>query len=338
MRADRAVARVAHGGALTAACARFGGAPEDWLDLSTGINTRAVALPVIPASVWQRLPDAQLSDDASRAAAGFYGVSSGVDPLPVAGVQSAIQVLPSVTEGPVAIVGPTYEEYRLCFERAGRPVEMIADLSAVGPVHRLVIVVNPNNPDGRTYRPQDVLDLATKLAARDGVLIVDEAFADLRPDISVAAQAGRQPGLVVLRSFGKFFGLAGLRLGFVLAEAGFSRRMAGLLGPWPVSGPALAVARSVLRDSHLVSSVSEQIAERRKALAVVLQNAGLSIAGGTDLFLLADHGEAQKVHLALCRQHILTRVFDYRCNWIRFGLCPDIGSDQRLGRALAAID
>lgn len=329
--------RVEHGGGLTAACARFGGAPEDWLDLSTGINPNSMVMPEIPASVWQRLPDEWLVESARSAAAAYYGVADGVRPLAVAGIQSAIQCLPHVTDGPVAVLGPTYEEYRHCFEAAGRPVDQIGALSDVRARHMVVVVVNPNNPDGRTHRREDLLDLADQLARRGGTLVVDEAFADMRPDISLARHAGVRPGFVVFRSFGKFFGLAGMRLGFVLAEAAILDRVDRRQGPWAVSGPALEVARLLLSDADAIRAVSERIADRSRALKKTLGDAALSIAGGTDLFVLVDDVRAQTIHSGLCRQHILTRTFRYRPGWIRFGLCPDVESDQRLGRALASM-
>lgn len=337
MNRDPSIDHVEHGGGLTAACARFGGETAKWLDLSTGINPNAAAMRSIPDSVWQRLPDTQLLDDAAAAAAIYYGVSEGVRPLPVVGVQSVIQVLPHVTDGPVAILGPTYEEYRHCFEGAGRPVDMICTLSGVKPSHRVVIIVNPNNPDGRTHRSADLLDLAANLAGRGGTLIVDEAFADMHPEISLAGHAGLQEGLIVLRSFGKFFGLAGLRLGFALAEPVILEKIDRMQGPWAVSGPALAVARSVLGDSDMIDAISSRIVARSQALRTVLEGAGLSIVGGTDLFLLVDDANAESIHATLCHHHILTRIFRYRSSWIRFGLCADVESDQRLSRALATM-
>lgn len=331
------IERVEHGGGLTAACAQYGGTPEEWLDLSTGINPNSVVIPEISASVWQRLPDDRLVETARRAAAAYYGMADGVRPLPVAGIQSAIQSLPHVTDGPVAVLGPTYEEYRHCFEAAGRSVDLISTLPDVEPGHMVVVVVNPNNPDGRTHRPEELLELADQLAARGGMLVVDEAFADRHPDISLTRYAGVRPGLVVFRSFGKFFGLAGMRLGFVLGEAGFLDQVDRRQGPWAVSGPALAVARSLLGDADAIRDVSERIASRSRALKSVLSDAGLMIVGGTDLFVLVDDARAHTIHTALCQQHILTRIFRYRPGWIRFGLCPDGESDQRLGRTLASI-
>lgn len=149
--------------------------------------------------------------------------------------------------------------------------------------------------------------------------------------------AGVRPGLVVFRSFGKFFGLAGMRLGFVLAEAAFLDRVDRRQGPWATSGPALEVARLLLSDADAIRAVTERIAERGRALKRTLEGAALSIAGGTDLFVLVDDARAPVIHTALCQKHILTRTFRYQPNWIRFGLCPDSESDQRLGRALASM-
>ena len=327
--------RIEHGGALTAACGRYGGKAEDWLDLSTGINPVPAELPPLHASVWQRLPDDHLFDRASAAAARCYRAPDGTRPLPVAGVQAAIQMLPNLFEGPVAILGPTYGEYRHCFERAGRSVDEVPDLTGVDDHHRVVIVVNPNNPDGRVIERNALLALAGDLEKRGGCLIVDEAFADLQPDISLGGVAGNRSGLVVLRSFGKYFGLAGMRLGFVLAENRVIEALRRLQGPWAVSGPALAIADEVMRDDAAIAAVGATIRQRRQALETVLTGAGLLIAGGTDLFVLVDHEHAPKLHEGLCQNQILTRRFDFAPRWLRFGLCPDSESDQRLARVLS---
>ena len=335
MRNDKTAPLIEHGGALAAACARYGGREQDWLDLSTGINPVAAAVPRIDPGVWRRLPDTGLFRAAGEAAAQRYGTPAGVMPLPVAGVQNAIQMLPAVTDGPVAVLSPTYEEYRHCFARDGRRVDPIDDLGGVDRRHRVVIAVNPNNPDGRIVAPEDLLRLADDLAARGGHLIVDEAFADMRPEISVAPHAGRMQGLIVLRSFGKFFGLAGLRSGFVIAMPDVHEALTRLQGPWPVSGPALAVARALLADEEAFHTVSERIKERRGALTAILNDAGLATAGGTDLFALVDDARAGDIHEHLCRCHILTRRFGYAPRWLRFGLCPDAAGDERLRRGLA---
>lgn len=328
---------IRHGGGLAAATARFGGAPEDWLDLSTGINPVAVALPDVGASVWQRLPDADLHGAAREAAQGFYGTASGILPLPVPGTQAAIQRLPGFfgKGAHAAILGPTYGEYALVFRRAGYTVDAISRLSEVEDRHDIVVVVNPNNPDGRLVKRAELLSLADRMARRGGLLVVDEAFADAEPGESLSGDAGRD-GLIVFRSFGKFFGLAGLRLGFVLGREEETQRMAEALGPWAVSGPALAIAAAVMRDAQAVAGVRRSIAERSAAMRRILDEAGVVIRGGTPLFFLAEHAQADRLHAELCRRHILVRAFDYAPDWLRIGLSPDPASDLRLAEALAA--
>jgi cobalamin biosynthetic protein CobC len=329
---------IAHGGGLAEAVSRYGGSLQDWLDLSTGINPVPVALPALKASIWARLPDRDLFDAARLAARRFYGTAPGVLPLPVPGTQSLIQRLPGLI-GPdsrAAILAPTYGEYGRVLRRAGVALDQIAGLDAVTDAHRLVVVVNPNNPDGRRVFLAELLGLSERLEKRGGVLVVDEAFADADPAESLAGEAGVQRGLIVFRSFGKFFGLAGLRLGFLVADPETAARIQSELGPWAVSGPALAIAAGVMRDGEAIARLRASIAERHGAMKRVLADAGLTVRGGTALFFLVEHERAGALHDELCRRRILVRAFDYAPNWLRFGLAPDAASDARLASALAA--
>lgn len=329
---------IAHGGGLAEAARRHGGAPGDWLDLSTGINPVPAALPALGSSVWARLPDRDLFEAARLAAQGFYGAAPDVLPLPVPGTQALIQRLPGLidTGARAAILGPTYGEYALVFRRAGMDADVIASLSELDETHRTAVIVNPNNPDGRITTKAELLDVAGRMATREGMLVVDEAFADADPRESLAAEAGTRRGLVVLRSFGKFFGLAGLRLGFLIADAETTARVESALGPWAVSGPALAIAASILRDADAIAGMRVSIAARHDAMKRVLLGAGLTIRGGTPLFFLVEHQRAAALHDALCRRRILVRAFDYASDWLRFGLAPDAASEVRLATALAA--
>jgi cobalamin biosynthetic protein CobC len=153
------------------------------------------------------------------------------------------------------VIGPTYGELSRCWRDAGRPVTVIAGIDAVPPDGRIVVLANPNNPDGRVIAPDRLLALAETLARRGGMLIVDEAFADCDPSASVSPAAGA-PGLLVLRSFGKFFGLAGVRLGFALAQPGLAEDFRSALGPWPVSGPALAIGERALADDAWIATTA----------------------------------------------------------------------------------
>ena len=329
--------RIVHGGGIAAAARRFGGRPEDWLDLSTGINPIPAALPDVDAAAWHRLPDRHRQDAARAAAARYYG-TSGALPFPVPGTQSVIQLLPRlVAPGRrAAVVSPTYGEYARVLENAGVAVDRIAGLDAVGAAHGLVVVVNPNNPDGRLFSREALLDLHRRVAGSGGLLVVDEAFGDMRPDAAVAPLAGDDmPGLVVFRSFGKFFGLAGLRLGFVIGETSLIDRIEDGLGPWAVSGPALTIAAGLMSSD--TAAIRRSIEARKAALDAVLAGAGLAVVGGTGLFSLVDHADAAGLQEGLCRHHVLVRPFDYDARWLRFGLAPDAASDARLAAALAAV-
>lgn len=344
-------APIAHGGGITAAAAAFGGRPEDWLDLSTGINPCPVDLPEIPARSWHRLPDRHLVE-AARVAARDYYSSGEILPLPVPGTQSVIQLLPrlvrqvskvavtdnrvAVTDDRIAVVSPTYGEYARAFAAAGFAVDAVGDIAAIGEEHRLAVVVNPNNPDGRIWPAEMLIALHDRMKSQNGLLVVDEAFGDADPALSLAARAEELSNLVIFRSFGKFFGLAGLRLGFAIAEGDILERFEEWLGPWSVSGPALSLADSLLRQD--VSAIRRRINERSAGLHSVLTGAGLRIAGGTALFTLVADEKAGDIYTHLCRHHILVRKFDYAPDWLRFGLTPDPAADRRLGEALQRFE
>ena len=325
---------IIHGGGIGAAASLCGGRPEDWLDLSTGLNPCPPALPAIPDRIWHRLPDQDLMNETRSAAQAFYGTSD-ILPLAVPGTQSVIQLLPKLAprERSAAILSPTYGEYGRVLASNGFSVDAVASFHDVDPRSGLVVVVSPNNPTGERYTPEDLLALADTLAGQGGFLVVDEAFADCAPETSLAGTVSSRPNLIVFRSFGKFFGLAGLRLGFVIADDGVLERFADWLGPWAVSGPALSVAKDLLSADPL--PIRRIIAARRAGLGQVLGQAGLKVEGGTSLFALIDDPRAAELHAHLCRAHILTRKFDYAPTWLRFGLTPDSASDQRLAAALA---
>lgn len=326
-------APIAHGGGITEAAAVFGGRPEDWLDLSTGINPNPAKLPGIPVHAWHRLPDRHLVDRARKAAARYYR-SGDVLPLAVPGTQSVIQLLPRLAaQGRrIAIFAPTYGEYARAFISAGFTIDEISTPDQLMPDHGLAILVNPNNPTGRAFRPAEVLAMTQRMKANGGLLLVDEAFGDTEPDLSVAAQAAGHDNLIVFRSFGKFFGLAGLRLGFVVAAEPVLSAFQEWLGPWAVSGPALVTAAKLMSGD--TQAVRSSILERREGLETVLRQAGLTIVGGTPLFALIDHERASDLHRQLCRDRILTRKFNYAPSWLRIGLAPDAAGDTRLADAL----
>ncbi|SIQ30835.1 threonine-phosphate decarboxylase CobD [Aquipseudomonas alcaligenes] len=320
-----------HGGRLRAAAQRYGIAVADWLDLSTGIAPYGWPLPPIPADAWQRLPE---EDDGLEALArDYYGAAAL---LPVAGSQAAIQALPRLRRPGlrVGVVSPAYAEHALAWRREGHLVQELSEGAVERSLERfdVLLVINPNNPSGRLIECTRLLDWHARLAERGGWLVVDEAFMDSTPQHSLAAESQR-PGLIVLRSFGKFFGLAGIRLGFVLAEQAQLDQLSEQLGPWTVSGPARAVASALLADSQGQQRQRERLCADGLRLALMLSAHGLAPAGGTALFQLVGHPHAVGLHGYFARRGILLRLFvESRC--LRFGLPGDEAGWQRLEQAL----
>ena len=292
---------IRHGGDLLAAARRHGRPVEDWLDLSTGINPDGYPVPALPADAWLRLP--QDDDGLAELAAQAYGAPRA---LPVAGSQAAIRTLPQLLKpGRVGVAVQGYSEYAPAFARAGHEVVPLAETDFVradlaAQLDHLV-VVNPNNPTGRTLAQATLRAWHADLAARGGTLLLDEAFMDCTPERSLAALADR-PGLVVLRSLGKFYGLAGVRCGFVLAEPALLAALAEQLGHWTVAGPARAVARLALADRAWQAAARERLQQAGIRLATLLRKHGLTPVG-RPLFSWVPNADAARLHeaLAYCR-------------------------------------
>ena len=329
---------VEHGGAIDAAAARHGIPRRRWLDLSTGINPIPYPLPDVAAEIWTRLPDTALDASLRQAAASRYGVADPAWVVAAPGTQALIQWLPRLrAPSRVAVLGPTYGEHAVSWAAAGhRVTEVIAngtpDDGLCG--FDVVVSVNPNNPDGRVIEPARLLELADRLEREGGLLVVDEAFADAVHDISLAPRAGR-PGLVVLRSFGKFHGLAGLRLGFALASPDMAGRLGRALGPWAVSGPAAAIGAAALGDAPWAEETRARLATDAGRLDDLLKQNGLAVTGGTPLFRLATDAAAQDLFEHLARSAILVRRFSGEATWLRFGIPGGAAEFERLGAALA---
>lgn len=325
-----------HGGDLAWAERRFGPPAAGWLDLSTGINPWPYKFPPMAPEAWARLPDRAALSALATAAARYYRAPSPANIAAAPGTQALIRLLPRLRlPGRVAVIGPTYAEHAAGWSDAGHAVADAADPLDAAATADIVVVTNPNNPDGRTHPPETLLLVAELLAARGGLLLVDEAFADLAPALSLAPLCDR-PGLVVLRSFGKFFGLAGLRLGFALAEPAFAAAIRAALGAWPVAGPAIAIARAAFADRAWADSTRIRLTEAVADLRTVLAAAGLTIDGGTDLFVLTASPDAAARFERLGRSGILARHFPERPDRLRFGLPPDAAARARLAAALGA--
>lgn len=320
-----------HGGRLREAAARYGIPIEDWLDLSTGINPEGWPVPPLPPSAWSRLPEDE--DGIEAAARAYYGTDAL---LAVAGSQAAIQALPLLREPcRVGIISPGYAEHAYAWRRAGRVVAAVAaaDLGNAARQVDVLVVINPNNPTGDRFAPETLLDWHARLAARDGWLVVDEAFIDPTPADSLAPYSTR-PGLIVLRSLGKFFGLAGARVGFVLAESSWLHRLGEHLGPWTVAAPSRWAATPALVDRAWQEATRTRLVKQGERLAALLRRHGLAPGGGCALFQWALIPHAAAIHERLARQGILTRLFTEPAS-LRFGLPGAEAGWARLEEALA---
>ena len=309
----------------------FPQAPEPWIDLSTGINPVPYPCPPLDATLFHRLPSAADHAALCEAAARAYGAEAACI-VPAPGTQILIETIPRlVARRAVAVVGPTYAEHAAAWARAGHAVSAVRDLDEAGSA-QVVVVVNPNNPDGRIRPASTLLAAARNLSARGGMLVVDEAFADLEAIESLCPHV--RPGLVVLRSFGKTYGLAGLRLGFAVAEAGCARGIAAALGPWAVAGPAQAIGRVALDDAPWRDAAAAARAADAKRLDRMIARAGGTPVGGTVLFRTADFPDAPGLFWRLGEAGIHVRRFAETPMRLRFGLPPDRNAWCRLSRIL----
>jgi cobalamin biosynthesis protein CobC len=324
-----------HGGDLAAARRLFPDAPEPFIDLSTGINPNPYPQLRLSADVFARLPDADKLASLAAIAAQAYGAASDRHVVAAPGTQILLPpVAALVRPCRAAVLAPSYGEFARAALLAGHSVDQVEGLAAVGDA-QLVLVANPNNPDGRLLARNDLIALARNLRTRDGLLVVDEAFMDAGPaGVSLAAEVS-VGNVVVLRSFGKFFGLAGVRLGFAIAAPGIAARLAAMLGPWAVSGPALAIGAMALADQAWIKKTRSRLARSAEKLDDLLTNSGLDIVGGTNLFRLVRTDAAGKLFDCLGRAGILVRRFPEQSDWLRFGLPANEKAWRRLRIALA---
>lgn len=322
-----------HGGRLLRAARRYGIPAEAWLDLSTGISPFAWPVPAIPSSAWLRLPEDD--DGLVEVACTYYGAPRV---LPVAGSQAAIQALPLLRPASrVGVISPGYNEHAQAWRRAGHQVEELPSQALLAQASRLdvVVLIHPGNPGGERYDRADLLACHEQLAARGGWLVVDEAFMDATPSESLCA-ASSMEGLVVLRSAGKFFGLAGARAGFVAAAPLLLDALREQLGPWTLSGPSRHVLGHALTNQAWHVQARERLHACSERLASLLASHGLTPTAGCAFFQWWRDERADVVHEALARQGILTRRFDVPGS-LRFGLPGGEEAFARLDAALGEV-
>jgi len=332
---EKGAAVTDHGGSLDRARALFPQAPEPWVDLSTGINPHSYPLFDLPATALSRLPEPARVHELNAIAAAAYGIPSALNIASAPGTQILLpRVASLVAPGRALVLGPTYAEHARAAALAGHAVSEVGDIDALAGAD-LAIIVNPNNPDGRLVKRETLLELAHTLHARGGLLVVDEAFMDVGPrQHSVAGDVG-QGGLVVLKSFGKFFGLAGLRLGFAVAAEPVAQRLEAELGPWAVAGPAVEYGVRALGDHAWQDEMRERLQSEAARLDAMLQHFHMQVIGGTALFRYIEIADAAELFAWLGVHGILIRNFSWSATALRLGL-P--GSEAEWARLESALE
>ncbi|MCA8884822.1 MAG: threonine-phosphate decarboxylase [Rhodobacteraceae bacterium] len=307
-----------HGGGIDAAAQRYGGSRSDWIDLSTGINPVPYPLPPISDDAWTSLPDRGAFAALETAARRFWAVPADAAVLAAPGASALIARIPALRRaGRAHVPTPTYNEHAGAFVQEGW------SLTSDSPDAR--VLVHPNNPDGRLWTARDPGDVPLR--------IIDESFGDMCPDRSLIALSAA-PGTLVLKSFGKFWGLAGLRLGFAIGDPALVARLAEMLGPWAVAGPALQIGMAALSDPAWADETRARLSRDADRLDGLMTRAGATVAGGTALFRLYDTADAAALQARLARARIWTRIFPYSDRWIRLGLPGSPAAWARLEAAL----
>ena len=341
-----------HGGQLTLASQKYGIPLESWLDLSTGISPFSFPLPAVPEEVWQRLPE--VNDGLENAAMHYYGSEYL---LPVAGSQEAIQALPDCISMDkeclrVGIIKPAYHSHQQAWESKGHKVIALSSAEVNAEINTLdiLIVVNPTNPSAETFTPEVLRGWHQRLNKNKGTLIVDEAFMDATPENTLITSQAKH-GLIVLRSIGKFFGLAGVRLGFVWAEQKILQKLSNHQNDWAVSHTARWAGRLALADvqwhqlqrrvlpktsQRLVKLVEELIFTKPLMSGGVYFNTTNQHVQYTALFIYFEHPKAKIIYQQLAEQEILVRLFEMPPA-LRFGLPANEQQWQKLANALNTI-
>jgi cobalamin biosynthesis protein CobC len=323
-----------HGGNLFAARRAYPQAPEPWLDLSTGINPYAYPFTDPPMESFTRLPQPEELRALEAAAAMAYRAPAAAEVVAAPGTQAIINWLPYLLPARrVGILGVAYCEHARSWTASGAEITVVEDLSGLEDKD-IAIVVNPNNPDGRLAAAADLHALAAVLGKHGGLLIIDEAFVDFLEPGASAVPGTAESGVVVLRSFGKTYGLPGLRLGFAIASKPVAEKLRAALGPWPVSGAAIAIGSTALTDAEWLAATRARVHAGARALDKMLAAAGFASAGGSLLFRLVRHEDAQGRFERLANAGILVRRFEARPAWLRFGIA---GSDAARMRLCAAL-
>lgn len=323
-----------HGGRLDDAIERFGGARSEWLDLSTGINRNPYPIRKIASEVLQNLPDKAAEAKLISNASAYFGVKEKSEIVAANGTQAIIQLLPSILDVKhVAIFSPTYGEHAHCWKNADVAVQTIAFRDAIPASCDCLVMVNPNNPTNHTFSLSEIEAIADALNQKGGWLIVDEAFGDSLPELSATHLESQN--VIVLKSFGKFFGLAGVRLGFAIGAKSIMEKLSEKIGPWAVSGPALQIGARAYQDICWINANRKKLQKLSSTQEKALGSIEFAPISSNALFQYFNRQNASKIFEGLANRKILVRDFPEQEISIRFGICAN---DDELSRLILGLE
>ena len=327
---------IEHGGDLARAIKAYGIERARWLDLSTGVNPNGYDIEGLPQACFHRLPEPQDIQALEMTAREAYGVRDASAVIAAPGSEFLINALPQIRpHASVAILSPTFSTHEAAWRRYGHRVRTIDSIDSVEN-ETVVVMVNPNNPDGMITSPSRFKRLASDLESSSGLLVIDEAFVDTIPERSFVPHHDF-PNVIVLRSIGKFYGVAGVRLGFAIGPTRILDGFRTILGAWGVSGPAIEVGRRVLEDQDWAETMRAVLNKQSDQHIKMFETLGMKRIGGTSLFHLIENSQARTLHIELAKRGIWTRVFEYNQNWMRVGLCRTQQDLKRFQTALGEV-
>ena len=303
---------IQHGGDIDLAIKKYGGQRADWIALSTGINRTSYPWQESVKVELRDLPSSKLLMGLEKAASRAYKVAEGTDTAAVQGAQQIISLLPTCLKNynSVAILGPTYNEYEKAFKISGIKAETVSDVSKLSSSD-IAIIVNPNNPTGKVIAEEILDDLSKKVR----ILIIDESF-----KMFSSRRIQKFDNVIQINSLGKFFGLAGVRLGFVSGPSDFIKSVRGMLGPWPVSSVAAEIGIIALNDKTWISEMEKILLEGSNVLHEACNTKNWKLVGKTNLFHTYATSNCVEVEEQFAAHYIWIRTFDYSKSWVRLGI------------------
>ncbi len=303
---------IQHGGDIDLAIKKYGGQRADWIDLSTGINRTSYPWQENVKVELRDLPSNKLLRSLEKAASRAYKVAEDKDTAAVQGAQQIISLLPICLKNynSVAILGPTYNEYEKAFKSSEIKAETVSEVSKLSSSD-IAIVVNPNNPTGKVIAEEILNDLSKKVR----ILIIDESF-----KMFSSRRIQKFDNVIQINSLGKFFGLAGVRLGFVSGPSNFIKSVRGMLGPWPVSSIAAEIGKIALNDQAWISQMEKILLEGSDVLHRACNRKNWKLIGKTNLFHTYATSSSLKVEKQFAAHYIWIRTFDYSETWVRLGI------------------